>query len=99
MEKPKETDIIAGEVRQLRHAVNELSLELRANSWGYAMRDNINAIRSALAAVPMMAKLIFIVGMSLLSGAYFVVDKKLKTELAMLGGNFIIAAVVTAGGM
>ncbi len=99
MEKPKETDIIAGEVRQLRHAINDLSLEIRAESWGYIIRDNLNQIWSALNNIPKIAKLIFIVGIGLLSSAYFIVDKKLKTEIAMLGGNLIIAAVVTAGGM
>lgn len=98
-EESKQTDIIAGEVRQLRFAINDLSLELRAQSWGYNMRDDINAIRSALAQIPMMAKLLFIIGMGLLSSATFIHDKKLKTELAMLGGNLVIAAIVTTGGM
>jgi hypothetical protein len=86
-----------GEIRGLRREMNDLSLEFRAEGWGYKLRDNISRVRESLAGVSRIAKMMLVVGLLMVSWALFVKDHKLKQQLLTAAANLIITALIIAG--
>lgn len=75
----------------------ELSLDLRGNSWGYQLRDNIYAIRESLREVSRVAKMMFCIGLGMCTGALFIRDERLKKQFIAAGANLILTAVIISG--